>query len=79
MARALEPGSDSAVLRSHPHLSFGSGAYVYEIARAGDKSVYSVSDGSKKISEPIVYTFGQGNAGQTYVIFHDGSYYESRA
>src|SRR5213592_433882 len=78
MARALELGSDSAVLRSHPHLSFGSGAYVYEIARAGDKSVYSVSDGSNKISEPIVYTFGQGNAGQTYVIFHDGSYYESR-
>src|SRR6266540_549082 len=78
MARALEPGSDSGVLRSRPHLSFRSGAYVYEIVREADKSVYSVSDGSNKISEPILYAFGQGNAGQTYVIFHDGSYYESR-
>jgi hypothetical protein len=78
MARALELGSDIAVLRARPRLLFRSGPYVYEIVRAADKSVYSVSDGTNKISELILYAFGQGRAGQTYVFLHDGAYYESR-
>ncbi len=78
MARALELGDDIAVLRSHPRLMFRSGPYVYDVVRQADKSIYSVSDGRNKISEPILYAFGQGKAGQTYAILHNGSYYESR-
>jgi hypothetical protein len=36
-----------------------------------------VSDGKQTISLPILYAFGQGKAGQTYVLKQDDIYYES--
>src|SRR5216684_1394179 len=65
-------------LRAHPRLTFRSGQYVHEIVRRGDQSLYTVTDGVSTISEPILYTFGQGKAGQTYIFRHDGAFYESR-
>ena len=59
-------------------LTFRSGPYVHEIVRRGDQSLYTVTDGVNTISEPILYSFGQGKAGQTYIFRHDGSFYESR-
>ncbi|MEJ7618430.1 MAG: multiheme c-type cytochrome, partial [Pyrinomonadaceae bacterium] len=35
-------------------------------------------DGVNTISEPILHCFGQGTAGQTYMLKHEGSFYESR-
>lgn len=78
MGKALEPAQTSAVLRSHARLSFRSGPYTFQITREGDRSIYSVSDGVNTLSEPILYSFGQGKAGQTYVFRHNGSFYESR-
>jgi len=78
MGKALEPVAKSEILRAHPRLTFRSGAYAHEIVRRGDQSLYTVTDGVNTISEPILYTFGQGKAGQTYIFRHDGSFYESR-
>jgi len=78
MNTALQPASTSEVLRSNQQLSFRSGPYSYAIARRGDQSIYTVTNGTDTISEPIAYAFGQGKAGQTYVFQHDGSFYESR-
>src|SRR5882762_2200940 len=78
MGRALEPAATSEILRAHPRLTFRSGPYAHEIVRRGDQSLYTVTDGVNTISEPILYTFGQGKAGQTYIFRHDGSFYESR-
>jgi hypothetical protein len=78
MNTALQPASTSEVLRSNQQLSFQSGPYSYVIARRGDQSIYTVTNGKDTISEPIAYAFGQGKAGQTYVFQHDGSFYESR-
>ncbi|HEX8474515.1 MAG TPA: cytochrome c3 family protein [Pyrinomonadaceae bacterium] len=78
MGRALEPVATSELLRANPRLTFRSGPYTYEITRRGDQSIYSVTDGKETISEPILYSFGQGKAGQTYVFRHNGSFYESR-
>lgn len=78
MNTALQPASTSEVLRSNQQLSFQSGPYTYVIARRGDQSIYTVTNGKDTISEPIAYAFGQGKAGQTYVFQHDGSFYESR-
>ena len=78
MGRALEPAATSEILRAHPRLTFRSGPYAHEIVRRGDQSLYKVTDGINTISEPILYTFGQGKAGQTYIFRHDGSFYESR-
>src|SRR5262249_15053295 len=52
--------------------------YSYRIVREGARSLFSVSDGSKTITEPILYGFGQGRGGQTYVFRHDGAIYEAR-
>ncbi|HEY6244991.1 MAG TPA: multiheme c-type cytochrome [Pyrinomonadaceae bacterium] len=78
MGRAVQTAASSEVLKSNPKLTFRSGPYSYEIARRGQESIYTVSDGTSTISEPIAYSFGQGKAGQTYVFRHNGSFYESR-
>jgi len=78
MGRALESVAGSRILRSRPRLTFRAGQFLFEITRQGDQSVYSVSDGTRKISVPILFAFGQGKAGQTYVYERDGAYYESR-
>jgi hypothetical protein len=78
MGRALETGAESVVLRSRPKMSFRSGPYLFEITRRGGESIYSVTDGKQTFSVPILYAFGQGKAGQTYVYKIDDVFYESR-
>ena len=78
MSRALEPAASCDLLKRNQPLSFRGGSYNYEIARDGERSTYMISDGVNSISEPILYCFGQGKAGQTYVFRHNGVYYESR-
>jgi hypothetical protein len=77
MAQAMEPVAGSKVLTEHPKLSMRVGPYTYEIKRNGKESSYSVSDGKDTITFPIVYAFGQGKMGQTYVLQRDGKFYES--
>lgn len=78
MGRAALPAGDCGVLRANPLLTFRSGPYSYKITREGDNSIYTVTDGKETFSAPILYCFGQGQFGQTYVFQHKGAYYESR-
>ncbi len=79
MARALETAGDSNVLSSHPLLTATVGAYSYRIERKGDKSEYSVTDGTTTVTLPIRFTMGASSAlGQTYILEKDGALYESR-
>ena len=78
MAHAAAQAADSDVLRARDCLSFRFGPYSYRIARALKGSVYSVSDGKRTISEQLLWAFGVGEVGQTYVLERNGSYYESR-
>lgn len=78
MGHALETVADCTILREHSKLTFRRGQYAYEITRQGDKSIYSVSDGTNTITVPIAWAFGLGAAGQTYVYERDGVFYESR-
>lgn len=78
MSHALESVSDCDILIKRPRLTFSEGPYSYQIARQGNRSIYSVSNGVNTISEPILYCFGQGVAGQTYVLQHKGALYEGR-
>src|ERR1700730_8319118 len=78
MGKAMQPAATSLVLRSYPRLTFQRGRYTYEIVRQGEQSLYTVTDGTNTFSEPILYSFGQGKAGQTYVFRHGGDLYESR-
>lgn len=78
MRRALESVADGRILKANPDLRFELGQYRYRIRRDGDKSLYIVSDGAAEITRPILWAFGLGKAGQTYVIEHEGALYESR-
>jgi hypothetical protein len=77
MGMAMEPVGDSKVLNQNPRMTFRSGPYSYEIKRQGKQSIYTVTDGKDAISLPIAFAFGQGKAGQTYLLQYDGAYYES--
>src|SRR5262249_55688862 len=77
MAQAMEPVAGSKVLADNPQLAMRVGPYSYQIKRDGKQSTYSVTDGKDTISLPIVYAFGQGKMGQTYVLQHEGKFYES--
>ncbi len=78
MSKALEGVSICRILSAHQTLSYRDGRYSYLIRREGDQSVYEVTDGRDKLSFSILYCFGQGRSGQTYVFKHKGSFYESR-
>lgn len=78
MARALESADEGRILREYKRLTFKLGQYSYSITREGARSVYIVTDGKETISAPILWAFGQGKAGQTYVFQFNGKYYESR-
>ena len=78
MARALESGNNAAILRANPKMAVTLGAYSYEIVRAGNESVYTVTDGRETIRVPVEWAFGHGLGGQTYVFRLEGKWYESR-
>jgi hypothetical protein len=77
MGMAMESIRDSKILTENQKMTFRAGPYSYEITRKGDQSFYTVTDGKETISLPILFAFGQGKAGQTYVLQNDGAYYES--
>jgi hypothetical protein len=78
MANALYTPATSAILRDNARLEYRLGRFRYAIERRGGESVYTVTDGASTVSAPILYAFGQGFAGQTYVYRHDDKWFESR-
>jgi hypothetical protein len=76
MAHAGGRAEDSAILRDHEPLSFHLGAYVYDLARAGSGTTFSVSDGTHSITVPLGWAFGEGEVGQTFLFQRGGTYYE---
>lgn len=78
MAQAGWLPADTAILHKHPRLTRQSGPYHYLISTQGGKSIYSVTDGKGTISEPILWAFGMPRGGQTYMLWRDGAYYQSR-
>jgi hypothetical protein len=78
MAHAALRPADSEALRSHDQLTFSFPPYAYQISRQKDGSLYSVSDGKQTISVPLSWAFGLGESGQTYILEHNGTFYESR-
>ncbi|HEX3084057.1 MAG TPA: hypothetical protein VHP99_06010, partial [Pyrinomonadaceae bacterium] len=73
MGMAMEPVGESKVLNENARMTFRSGPYSYEIKRQGKQSIYTVTDGKDTISLPIQYAFGQGKAGQTYLLQYEGA------
>ena len=78
MAHSLSTGANAEILRTHSVLTFRQGPYSYTIERQGSQSIYRVTDGREEFSAPIVWAFGLGAAGQTYLLNRSGVWYEGR-
>src|ERR1019366_9181087 len=78
MAQALFGTAASDVLHGHSRLTARIGGYSYEIARAGGRAIYSVTDGKDNVQSAPHWAFGSGEAGQTLVFQRDGQWVESR-
>src|SRR6266536_1478084 len=78
MAKALEPAAETGLLRDHPSLSFQDGGFQWRIVREGNRSLMTVTGKGETITAPLLWAFGRGQAGQTYVFERDGAFYESR-
>jgi hypothetical protein len=78
MAQAALDRKRSSLLSQHPSMSFRDGPYTLRIERRNAEVIYSATDGRSTLSVPVLWAFGLGNAGQTYIFEHAGVYYESR-
>jgi hypothetical protein len=67
MARAAMSASLSDILHAHPLMVFGPGKYKYRIESRTSQSRYSVSDGNRNLSFPLLWAFGTGRVGQSYL------------
>ena len=80
MARTSHRADDAGVLHSHPDLDFDFGKYRYAIKTSPKGSIYSVTDGSRTLSAELLWAFGTGDVGQSYLFKkQDGNFYEARA
>ena len=76
MAQALLKPIETTILAKT--LTFQDGPWTYRISRENDRSTYTVSDGKNTITGRLLWAFGFGAAGQTYVYEYDGALHESR-
>jgi Cytochrome c554 and c-prime len=70
--RSIDPALDG-----QPRLNFREGSYDYDILRRGDSAVESVADGRASISRRLLFAFGEGLVGHTYIYESEGNLYES--
>jgi hypothetical protein len=75
MGRALQFSETDPLFNTHPVLTFRKGPYTYTVETKENNKIYSVTDGTRTISLPIPWSFGQG--AQTWVLEVNGELYES--
>jgi hypothetical protein len=83
MAQTAMPASVAEILHGHPDMSFKPNQYTYRIQTSFIKgvsgSVYSVTVGTQSRSFPLLWAFGTGRVGQSYLFRKDdGQFYEAR-
>lgn len=75
MGASIELPGNQNVLRAHPKLTFVQNGYSYLVEYRTDGGRYTVSDGTDSLTLPIRYAVGFTN--QTFVLEHQGRFYES--
>ena len=77
MHQAARRAADSTRLHEHNHLEFQLGPYRYQIEKPADKPVMKISNSTTSLSVDLLWAFGSGHMGQTYLYQKDGKFYES--
>ena len=79
MARNASRAASADILHAHPQLSFTAGHVHYAINSTGGVSTYSVTDDTHTLVEKLLWAFGLGRVGQSYLFKkEDGKFYEAR-
>lgn len=83
MAQTAMPASLAEILHTHPDMSFKPNQYNYRIQTSSIKgvseSLYSITDRAQSLSFPLLWAFGTGRVGQSYLFKKDdGRFYEAR-
>jgi hypothetical protein len=79
MANAALFTRASGILNSHPTLKFAFGRYHYQFQTDARQTLYTINDGEKTLQYPLVWAFGIGRVGQSYLFKKDdGNFYEAR-
>ena len=79
MAQTASHVENAAILQAHSKMNFDVGRYHYEIKTADHQSLYSVTDGTRTLTAPLLWAFGNGRVGQSYLFKKaDGKFYEAR-
>jgi hypothetical protein len=74
---AQDPGTSSSL--DYSSMSFRSGSYRVTMTKGREGLLMTASDDKGSLSIPVRWVFGQGYSGQTFVLEHEGKFYESRA
>ena len=67
MARAAMSASLSDILHAQPLMIFSPNKFQYRIETGPSQSHYSVTNGSQSLSSPLLWAFGTGRVGQSYL------------
>ena len=79
MARTSVSADKSAILQEHDGQKFRIGPYDYQIKRQPEGAFnYFVSNGTESMSGSLLWAFGTGKVGQSYLYEYKGGVYESR-
>jgi Cytochrome c554 and c-prime len=79
MAQTAMRADRSEILHSHPEMNFTIGRYHYQIKTEGQHSAYSITDGKLALKETLLWAFGTGRVGQSYLFKkNDRKFYEAR-
>ncbi len=73
MAQALEKVETCGILKHHPDLSFQEGPYRSRIVRRETVACSPSPRESETLTVPLLWAFGRGQAGQTYVFEYNGA------
>lgn len=73
---AMLPTESAAVLENKAQFQIG--PYSYDISNNGTQEIYSVTQGTNTISEPLTWAIGSGSRGQSYLFRHNEKLYEAR-
>jgi hypothetical protein len=79
MGRAAMSPSLSEVLHAAPLMQFAPGKYRYKIEASAGQTLYSTSLGKDTLSFPLLWAFGTGRVGQSYLFKkHGDDFFEAR-
>ncbi len=83
MAQTAMPAAVAEILHGHTDMSFKPNQYSYRIRtnsiKGMSESLYSITDSSQSLSYPLLWAFGTGRVGQSYLFKKDdGRFYEAR-